>query len=87
MNVFSMTLAQIANCPQLSRKRGVAGQFDGLTHVTTRDVAEIMQITQDNARYYVRKMCEAGDLVEDGEVPVITTHAVRKGKRFKIVRG
>jgi hypothetical protein len=87
MSVFSATLSQIANGPPPPRKKVDMEPFCGLTHVTTREVAKIMKITQDNARYYVRTMCEVGALVEDGEVTVITSRAVRKTKRFKIVQG
>lgn len=87
MSMFTATLTQIVNKPPTVRVLVDMEPFKGMTHVTAHDVARIMETSTENARYYIRKMCKAGTLVEDGQTAMETPRSIIKIKRFKIIRG
>lgn len=85
MSIFSATVKQIVKGPPSPRRRYDMSPFEGLTHVTTKSVAQIMGMSQDKARYYVRTLCAVGCLVPDGTENLVTPKTVRPVKRFRIV--
>jgi len=86
VSIFSEALAQITKIPA-PRAHYDMSEFDGLTHVTTKSVAQKLGVSQDSARYHVRRLCETGCLIHDGFESVVGVRSVRKVKRFKIVQG
>lgn len=85
MSIFSATVKQIVKGPPAPRRSYDMSPFKGLTHVTTNSVAQIMEMSQDKARYYVRTLCAVGALVPDGTENLVTPKTVRQVKRFRIV--
>jgi Mn-dependent DtxR family transcriptional regulator len=85
VSIFSVTISQIAKGPSPRRDADMS-EFEGLAHVTTKSVAQLLDISQDNARDYVRRLCAKGCLVHDGFENVVGPKAVRSVKRFRIIR-
>ena len=87
MSLLTLALLQITKTAKSPFRGNDMSEFEGMTHVTTKSVAQKLGVSQDSARYHVRRMCLAGQLVEDGVEKSVGAKNCSTIKRFKIIRG
>ena len=81
MSLISLTVSQLA-----SEKPSVSSVISSKEYVTANDIAESLRISNDKARYLIKKLCSNGTLIEDGKASVVTPNYVLRVKRFKVLR-